>query len=177
MAGGRPSDYTVELTDRICAEIYGLYCPLTGALRYIGKARDSMARLNSHMRDSRRRGTPLYAWIRGLGRPPIMRVLLVTWCWEADERELIAQHRADGADLLNVAAGGNAPCCPRVVRKANGRKVAASVHGNPLRRRIWEINRQLGSLLGDGRVSEAAKAKLRGAAAKRPDLFGRWGVI
>ena len=47
-------------------EIYALLCPNTKDVRYIGKANDSEKRLKSHIRDSRRRNTPVYCWIKKL---------------------------------------------------------------------------------------------------------------
>jgi hypothetical protein len=40
--------------------------PATNEVRYIGKANDSMKRLKTHIRDSRRRNTPVYSWIKKL---------------------------------------------------------------------------------------------------------------
>src|SRR5258708_1122020 len=67
-AGGRPSIYTPELGK----EIYALRCPLTDEIRYIGKANNGKKRLASHLKDSRRRNTPLYSSLKKLSatRPP-----------------------------------------------------------------------------------------------------------
>jgi hypothetical protein len=112
-------------------EIYALCEPDTWEPRYIGKANDAMRRYASHMRDARRRDTPVYRWIRarvGRGTPPAMLVL--TRChasrWQAEEIAQIAAARDAGARLLNVAAGGDEPHCPANVRAENGRRVAAS---------------------------------------------------
>lgn len=103
------------------AAIYGLY-DLHGRLRYIGKANDPVARIRSHMRDSKRRKTPLYDWIRKHGEP-VMRVLEDNCCdWREAERRLIAEAKARGERLLNLAAGGDEPHCPKEVRKENGKR-------------------------------------------------------
>lgn len=107
-------------------EIYGLYDPRDGALRYIGKANNSAKRLAAHKRDAKRRDTPVYHWFRKLAASdmaPTVAVLCETDDWKAAERRLIAEHRAAGARLLNVADGGDEPYCSPVVRSANGRKL------------------------------------------------------
>lgn len=121
---GRPSTYSEVVA------IYALTDPRDGAIRYIGKANDAGKRLKCHLRDARRRKTPVYAWINKLSRlgmAPGMTVL--TEChpeaWMNEERRLIAEHRASGCRLLNVADGGDEPACPLEVRQANGRKAAS----------------------------------------------------
>lgn len=47
-------------------QIYALRDPRDGNLRYIGKANNAEKRLKSHMKDSRHRKTPVYAWFRKL---------------------------------------------------------------------------------------------------------------
>lgn len=156
--------------------IYGLTDPRSGEVRYIGKANDA-ARLNSHKRDARRRKSPLYSWMSKLaaeGLEPGLVELELADDWREAERRLIAEARARGDRLLNLAEGGDEPFCSPEVRAENGRKVAAAIHSDPLRRRAWELNRGIGSAIRDGYGSNAARAKLREAARLRPDLFGRW---
>lgn len=155
-------------------DIYGLFDPRTGELRYVGKARDAQKRLKGHL--SARRRTPLYDWIgalRALGLAPDMRVLetVAPHEWQAAERRLIARHRQTSR-LLNVADGGDEPFCSKEVRSSNGRKVAASRN-----QRAWRIKLMMGRLLKEGRVSEQTRQKLRLAAAKAPDLFGEWASV
>ena len=108
-------------------EIYGLHDPRTGALRYVGKANCSAKRLQGHLRDAKRRKTPLYSWINSLGREGHLPELrLIETCdqenWRDRERHWIAKYREDGAHLANVADGGDEPFCPIEVRQENGRK-------------------------------------------------------
>lgn len=111
------------------ASIYGLVSPDTGELRYIGKADKPARRLSSHIRDSRRRNTPLYSWIRKLaaqGKRPEMVVLAEGQeDWAATERDLIGRARRMGFRLLNVADGGDAPKCPQHIAKANAERLNA----------------------------------------------------
>jgi len=108
-------------------EIYGLTCPETGRVRYVGKANDSVKRFKSHTRDARRteRKTPVYCWFRSLaveGKQPGMVVLETVphgEDWRQVEMRLIAEHRALGK-MLNVADGGDEPHCPTKVRAGNG---------------------------------------------------------
>lgn len=94
-------------------EIYGLFDPRTGELRYIGKARDSWKRYTGHLRDCERRLSPVYSWIRELAEArqlPEMRVLETgIGCWQLAEKTHIFHARLTGVKLLNLAAGGNAP--------------------------------------------------------------------
>ena len=148
------------------AYIYGLY-DAQGNLRYIGKANDMNARLSSHMRDSLRRNTPLYSWIRKNGAPE-MRLLAETSDWKVEEARLIADAVAKGEKLLNLAKGGDEPFCPANVRAENGRKNAAAIHGNADRKRLWSLKQKLAALLKQGYVSASTLKKMQA----RPDVFG-----
>lgn len=121
------------------ASIYALTDPKTGEVRYIGKANDPEARLKSHMRDSRRRDTPVYQWIRKHGRPGM--VVLASDCddWRVEEIRLIAEARARGDRLLNIADGGDEPFCRPEVRAENGAKVAKKRS-----KHLWAAHRKLG---------------------------------
>lgn len=160
--------------------IYGLHDPETGELRYIGKANDPAKRLKSHVRDARRRNTPLYSWIRKLaasGLLPEMRVMseVPEQDWPQEERRLIALHKS--RRLLNVAEGGDEPHCPMDVRQENGRKVAAARQSDPFKRRIWELKRELGGALKRGELKERHLAAMRQAAQRAPHLFGSWAHL
>lgn len=157
--------------------VYALRDPRTDRIRYIGKANDLEARLTSHLRDARRRRTPVYDWIRSLMRKGLVpRIELLEQAeessWKAAEVRLIAQHRASNPDLLNLAAGGDQPYCPRETRARNGQLNAAS--RDP---RIWRLKRSIGQALRQGCVSESTKAKLRHAASVAPHLFGEYARL
>jgi hypothetical protein len=109
-------------------EIYALKDPDNGQIRYIGKANNSAKRLQSHFRDAKRRNTPVYCWIRKLliaGKTPQLEVLLVCQkdAWPQYERSLIAEYRASGSRLLNVADGGDEPAITTEQRRANAYKL------------------------------------------------------
>lgn len=162
-----------EFSDRR-ASIYGLFDPNDGIIRYIGKANDPASRLKCHMRDSLKRDTPVYRWIRKIGAPEM--VILSSDCadWAAEERRLIAEARARGDDLLNVADGGNAPFCPDHVRAENGRKSAKARVSTPEKRKLYKLKHMLGLLLQAGQVSEETRRKMRQAAVTHPRLLGDW---
>lgn len=126
------------------------------------------------MRDARRRNTPLYAWIRKHGTPELRVLEADCDDWVEAEQRLIAEARARGEDLLNLARGGDQPYCPTGVRADNGRRNARAIHDDPRRRRLWQLKRDLGDMLKRGYVSDRTKAKIRLAANKRPDLFPEW---
>ena len=139
---GRPSSYTQEIGT---VDIYGLYDPRDGELRYVGKANDAKKRLVSHIRDSRHRKTPVYCWIRKLqsmNLAPEMRVIEAVAAdrWEDAERRLISANSS--AKLLNVAEGGGQPHCPLATRQQNGRKNAESLHSDPERKSKWALMRE-----------------------------------
>lgn len=152
-----------------------------GVIRYVGKANDPQTRLKGHFRDMNQRQTPLYRWMLEsceAGHRPVMTIL--EWCaeyeWQDREKHWIKTLRETG-DILNVAPGGNAPFCSPELRVSLGIANAKARQSTPLKRRVWEINRDLGQLLKQGYVREAAKIKIRRAAKLRPDLFGRWAGI
>ncbi len=158
------------------AEIYGLY-DSSGALRYIGKADNSLKRLASHMRDSRRRETPLYRWIRKNGVPE-MRVLECTeGDWRECEKRLIREARERGEKLLNVAEGGDEPHCSPEVRTRNGHELNRRLDSDPKARKLQQIKRQVANGLKHGHLGEGAKQRFRDLAAYRPDLFSCWKNI
>lgn len=161
-------------------EIYGLTCPYTGIVRYIGKANDHLKRFKSHLRDSHRRDTPVYRWIRKLaseGKVPGIALLYHTWEWRETERMLIAQYKSFGQKLLNVAEGGDEPYCSQITRAENGRKVAKIRISTPLKERLYKLKKALGDSLRAGYVSDETKAKLRKAAIDKPWLFGEYANI
>lgn len=106
--------------------IYALCCPSTGEIRYIGKADDPKKRLKSHIRDAKRRKTPVYDWINKYGEPDM--VVLASGCsdWVSAEREAIEFGRHLGLRLLNLADGGDQPgMASREVLSANARNTNA----------------------------------------------------
>lgn len=122
------SETLIDQGKKVHAEIYGLY-DNHGNLRYIGKANCSQKRFKSHIRDARRRKTPVYCWINSMaekGLMPQMKVLKITdeESWTIDEKTLIFEARLRGERLLNLADGGDQPKCPIEVRRANGAKTA-----------------------------------------------------
>tara|TARA_R110002051_G_scaffold22502_2_gene58162 strand:+ start:2618 stop:3172 length:555 start_codon:yes stop_codon:yes gene_type:complete len=162
--------------------IYALTDPRTGADRYIGKANDAARRFKGHLRDARRRDTPVYRWIRKLDREgliPGMR--MVAKCepqnWQRLEALLIEQARRRGAALLNVAAGGDEPFCPTEVRAANGRANARTIHSDPIRKAAWTLKRNVGEALKDGLISNKSRAALRQLANDPCDLFASFASI
>jgi hypothetical protein len=161
-------------------EIYALLEPDTGAIRYIGKASNSVSRFERHMKDRLRRDYPVYRWINKLveqGKAPDMIVLEVSENWPEAERRLIELSRARGCRLLNVAEGGFAPHCSAEQRSKNGRTLNEVLKDSPKMTKIRELKRYLAWAIKKGDASNSARATLRAAAAKRPDLFGIFAAI
>lgn len=167
-------------TEQTSAFIYALCEPDTMEVRYIGKANDCRKRLLSHLRDRSRRKTPLYDWINSIvadGKEPVLKILEHSEDWALSEKRLISSYRESGANLLNVAHGGNEPFCSAEQRASNGRNLAKKIHNDPKLKRIWEIKRVLGAALRNGHLSEKTRLSMRDAAKKNPKLFGRWANI
>lgn len=162
--------------------IYGLY-DAAGNLRYIGKANDPAKRLKAHMREtmSGRRNYPVNNWIRKNGQPE-MRILSAD-CgdWKSEERRLIAEARARGDNLLNVAEGGDEPHCSEDVRRANARALNERIANDPDFAEVRDIKRKMSAYLRGKHVSperkEEMKAKLREIATINPRLFGAWPIF
>ena len=169
------------------AEIYGLF-DASGGLRYIGKANNSAKRLSGHMRDARRRRTPVYDWINKHGRPE-MRVLHI--CrdgedWRIIEKRLIAEARERGERLLNLADGGDEPFCPIEVRRANGRKSSGptgylqKVKTDRLTGLIHAAKREFAASLrlfekrGDAEAADRMRNRMRMLASRLPEHFPNW---
>lgn len=100
-----------------------------------------------------------------------------TWDWERSEVDAIAQYRADGYPLLNMAIGGNQPCGRPEVNAINGAANAKKLHSNPTAKHIWWLKKRLGEGLKRGHLSEDVKEKMRKAAFKCPEMFGAWSAI
>lgn len=92
--------------------IYGLFCPLTDDLRYIGKSVDPDERLRRHLDAARKPKNYNQRWIASLvrqGLRPAMSVLLEVAQdedWAEVERAMIAEAKACGLRLTNTAIGG-----------------------------------------------------------------------
>ena len=84
--------------------IYVLRDPDTLEIRYVGKTKDPVVRLSCHMSAAKsgRRGKD--AWIRSLGKRPIMEIL--EWVPEREvpesERWWVAELLSDGCKLFNT---------------------------------------------------------------------------
>ena len=108
------------------ASIYALCCHETGEIRYIVKADDPEKRLKSHVRDARRRHSPVCNWIKKHGEPAM--IILASGCsnWHSAEREAIELGRQLGLRLLNLADGGNQPkMASQKVLVSNARRATA----------------------------------------------------
>lgn len=156
--------------------IYALCDPISGEIRYIGKANDPAKRFASHLHDSKRRKTPVYDWINKLNMQnavPTMQVLASSvGDWRELEPLLIKQYLDDGARLLNLAKGGDEPYCSYEIRAMNAQKATKARVKNQMAARIYELKRCLSIYLAQGHGSTLAKDKIKTAALKRPDLFG-----
>lgn len=90
------------------AYIYGLACPSSGGIRYVGKATNPEHRLKQHIRDCRRSDSAKDRWVRSLlgqGKQPDIIILEHADDWQEAERRWIAQ-LGGTPSLLNVAGGG-----------------------------------------------------------------------
>lgn len=180
---GRPSKYTEELVT-----IYGLYDPTTKDLRYVGKANCITARLKSHLRDCRRRKTPVYAWVRKLqenGLAPEIKALerVNKQNWADAERRWISSEREKGTKLLNLAEGGDQPFCPTEIRAENARKATVARESDPRKKRLAYIKSQMKRTLtyfekaGFEEYAERQRVRMRALAKAVPHVCGEWASI
>src|SRR5690348_987469 len=91
--------------------IYGLFCPVDGEIKYIGKSNNPHRRLRDHMCDSRGEYSK-GLWLRKLkhsGLKPQMEILdeIPLEKWQFWERWWIAYFKTLGIKLLNQHEGGN----------------------------------------------------------------------
>ncbi|HWJ40170.1 MAG TPA: GIY-YIG nuclease family protein [Candidatus Limnocylindrales bacterium] len=97
------------------AVIYGLYCPIAKCIRYIGKAKDAVARFNEHLEFAAKSPEHhhLSNWIRKLDANkarPVLKILYEIPAgddWRDAERRLIKEYRAAGHLLTNMTSGGD----------------------------------------------------------------------
>lgn len=100
----------------IPVHIYGLIDPITTEIRYVGRTKRSLdVRLRSHIKEARVRGnTHVHCWIKSLSnRGASPEMVLLQECnsdtWSEGERFWIEYFRSIGADLTNIAVGGQGP--------------------------------------------------------------------
>jgi hypothetical protein len=166
------------------AFIYSLACPETARVRYIGKANSMRDRLQTHVRDSRRRKSPVCSWVRSLldrNLMPVMALVMETDTdnWEADERDLIAEHRRIFPDLLNLADGGAGPQPGKAQRARGGKTATQARTATAEARALYEWKRDIGRELAwlkknfpDG--YERVMVDVRALAAACPEHFANW---
>lgn len=170
-------------------EIYGLFCAATGELRYIGKANDSKKRFLSHLRDTKRRNTPVYKWLAkcvASGQLPSVKVLTTTTQenWEACERGIIAFHRESGANLLNVADGGAMPYQTIEDRRQSAKRMNAKVQAKTENQKeISRIKRIFGMTLARARktkdlaTEQHVLAVMRRVYTGAPHICPEWANV
>lgn len=121
--------YIVETYSVNIAFIYGLRCPVTGQIRYIGKAGNPKKRLGVHLASKEQ--CHRTNWIRQLaskGLKPTLEVIaeVSASTWPFWERSYIHLYRALGFDLVNSTAGGDGTFNPTPETRA---KHSAAVSG------------------------------------------------
>jgi predicted GIY-YIG superfamily endonuclease len=96
--------------------IYGLVCPKTKLVMYIGKSNNPKRRLKDHMIDFRTRFGEFrkVTWLLDLHRNKLKPELLILetldmddYDWKEREKHWIATYRVINPDLLNYKDGGN----------------------------------------------------------------------
>lgn len=103
------------------AFIYGLRCPLTGLIRYVGKCDDPKTRLPGHLKDPKKNHRT--NWIKSLtkqGLKPALEIIAeVPWgAWQFWERSYIRLYRCIGFDLVNATDGGDGSLNPGLDTRA-----------------------------------------------------------
>lgn len=172
-------------------QIYGLFDPDSGELRYVGKANDAQKRLRRHI-DDRNIRRPVCAWVKSLvdrGKMPVSRVLeeVEASQWEEAERRLIALHRKT-ANLLNLADGGAAPHQTKEQRKKAARASNAVQKVRPEAwKRFVQAKQELARLYKrflketdspkSMQLAAILRFRMRLDAARAPELYGTWANL
>jgi len=131
-------------------EIYGLFDPDTGELRYVGKAKNSQKRLKCHLFE-RKLTRPVNRWVKSLvdqGKCPVLKVLetVLDEEWESAERQLIAHYRKT-CNLLNLADGGAGPSQTKEQRRKAAKTCNEALKGkSPEERRFIKAKQDMARL-------------------------------
>jgi hypothetical protein len=101
--------------------IYGLKCPITEKIRYIGKTNNLKDRYSRHINEKKNYHKCL--WIKNLKeqgvKPEMVVIDEVDFCnWEEAERKYIMLFKSFGADLTNKTIGGD--ITPIAIGSKNG---------------------------------------------------------
>lgn len=131
MLGGNPPGlYTEQAVQRMndftnstTTVIYGLKCPLTEQIHYVGKADVPEMRLRQHLASPTNRASR--EWISALAARGLVPELVIlervpVGEWQRAEREWITRLRLDGHDLTNVHGGGEGHRPARSASPAQG---------------------------------------------------------
>lgn len=93
--------------------IYGLFCPVAGAIRYVGKSSEVKKRFLMHLYSAHYENSHKARWLKTLadkGLKPslvILQEVKLHESWQAIEREWIAKALEDGWPITNLSAGGD----------------------------------------------------------------------
>lgn len=167
-------------------EIYGLFDPDSGQIRYIGKANNAAKRLKSHLWDARHNKRPICNWIRGLvaqGKLPRLEVLEIVdrASWQVAEKRVIAEYRKT-SQLLNLADGGDMPSQTDQQRVKAARASNKAQAANPAQLRLNRTKRDFGKLYAQQKKhpsyqSYFTRLTMKAYAAANPEQFGCWANI
>lgn len=166
-------------------EIYGLFDPDSGELRYIGKANNAQKRLKTHLTE-RHLKRPVCRWINSLvtkGKLPALVVLetVEKSLWEDTERRLIAEHRKTSR-LLNLADGGARPSQTPEQRQNAARASNKAQALDPQRAALNKWKFRMGHLYKELSRKPSyntyyLRLHMKCLAADRPDLYGCWANL
>ena len=123
--------------------IYGLLCPVSNVIRYVGKSDDPYRRLREHMESCERNSHHAARWLAGLKRKSVRPAVVVlaeiddNEDWQQVERHFIASGKALGWKLTNSTPGGEGGGWLHADDKAAWiEKVSESVRAPEVRERI-----------------------------------------
>lgn len=146
-------------------KLYGLFCPITDELRYIGITTQKLsARLSAHLRQPTNKF--IADWFSGLGElKPIIRVLKICSSYEElldEEVKYIYENRELGVDLLNIADGGGInPMFGKTHTKEARDKISKARKGSKLtQKQIDERKKLLKKLWKDEDWANSVKEKM-----------------
>ncbi len=134
-------------------KIYGLVCPFTGEIRYIGKTEDSLhRRMNNHLAEARKFCVShKQRWLRKclkIGLIPyiwLLEEVAENACWKERECAWIARAKEFGLDLTNQTMGGEGVVMSDAKTVARWKKNLSIAMARARQSDVFKLNKSAGS--------------------------------
>lgn len=163
--------------------IYALCEPGSGAVRYVGKAKNLTNRLAGHLCEARRskRNNRRLSWIRARlssGLTPELETIdeVLESEWQAAEAAYIEFYRDSGCNLVNSTPGGEGVNLPPekhpMLGKRHSEKSKLKMRQTQLGRHAGEKNRMFGKTHTDAAKDKIRQAHIGSWDGSKNPMFG-----